>query len=86
VRLYADGIPVTIPDGQGQLSHFSLAGGDHVEIIRGPFSVLYGNSSGGVVQLFSATGQDPDELTCARPLPATTPIWLPRAGWASRTE
>lgn len=63
VRLYADGIPATMPDGQGQLSHFSLAGGDHVEIIRGPFSALYGNSSGGVVQLFSATGQEPDELT-----------------------
>jgi iron complex outermembrane recepter protein len=63
VRLYADGIPATMPDGQGQLSHFSLAGGDRVEIIRGPFSALYGNSSGGVVQLFSATGQQPDELT-----------------------
>ena len=63
VRLYADGIPATMPDGQGQLSHFSLAAGDRIEIIRGPFSALYGNSSGGVVQLFSAAGHEPDELT-----------------------
>lgn len=61
VRLYADGIPATMPDGQGQLSHFNLAAGDRVEIVRGPFSALYGNSSGGVVQVFSAVGQAPDE-------------------------
>ncbi len=59
VRLYADGIPATMPDGQGQLSHFALAAGDRVEVMRGPFSALYGNSSGGVVQLWSADGSDP---------------------------
>ena len=56
VRLYADGIPATMPDGQGQLSHFALAAADRVEVLRGPFSALYGNSSGGVVQLWSAAG------------------------------
>jgi iron complex outermembrane receptor protein len=56
VRLYADGIPATMPDGQGQLSHFALAAADRVEVLRGPFSALYGNSSGGVVQLWSAEG------------------------------
>ena len=56
VRLYADGIPATMPDGQGQLSHFALAAGDRLEVMRGPFSALYGNSSGGVVQLWSADG------------------------------
>ena len=56
VRLYADGIPATMPDGQGQLSHFALAAGDRIEVMRGPFSALYGNSSGGVVQLWSADG------------------------------
>ncbi len=59
VRLFADGIPATMPDGQGQLSHFALAAGDRVEVMRGPFSALYGNSSGGVVQLWSADGSDP---------------------------
>lgn len=62
VRLYADGVPATMPDGQGQLSHFNLMGGDRVEVLRGPFSALYGNSSGGVLQLFSADGQAPDEV------------------------
>ncbi len=61
VRLYADGIPATMPDGQGQLSHFALAAGDRVEVMRGPFSALYGNSSGGVVQLWSADGTDPPQ-------------------------
>ena len=60
VRLFADGIPATMPDGQGQLSHFNLLGGDRIEVMRGPFSALYGNSSGGVVQLWSAQGQDGD--------------------------
>jgi iron complex outermembrane receptor protein len=58
VRLYADGIPATQPDGQGQLSHFALAAGDRIEVMRGPFSALYGNSSGGVVQIISAEGTE----------------------------
>lgn len=60
VRLYADGIPATMPDGQGQLSHFALAGAERIEVMRGPFSALHGNSSGGVVQLFTADGQAGD--------------------------
>lgn len=59
LRLYADGIPATMPDGQGQISHFSLFGGERIEVMRGPFSALYGNSSGGVVQIFSADGRAP---------------------------
>jgi len=60
LRLYADGIPAAMPDGQGQLSHFNLMGGDRVEVLRGPFSALYGNSSGGVVQLWSKPGSSGD--------------------------
>ncbi|MFO1220401.1 MAG: TonB-dependent receptor [Burkholderiaceae bacterium] len=54
LRLYSDGIPASMPDGQGQVAHFDLAGAARVEVLRGPFSVLYGNSSGGVIALFSA--------------------------------
>ena len=54
LRLYSDGIPASMPDGQGQVSHFDLANAARVEVLRGPFSVLYGNSSGGVIALFSA--------------------------------
>jgi iron complex outermembrane receptor protein len=56
LRLYADGIPASMPDGQGQLSHFSVLGADSMQVMRGPFSALYGNSSGGVVQIWSAAG------------------------------
>ena len=58
LRLYADGIPATMPDGQGQLSHFSMQAADRIEVMRGPFSALYGNSSGGVMQIWSADGDD----------------------------
>ncbi|WFC42375.1 TonB-dependent receptor [Pseudoxanthomonas sp. SE1] len=53
LRLYADGVPATMPDGQGQVSHFNMLGADRVEVLRGPFSALHGNSSGGVIQLWS---------------------------------
>ena len=56
VRLYADGIPGTMPDGQGQFSHFDLLGADRIEVLRGPFSALYGNSSGGVISIFTEDG------------------------------
>lgn len=56
VRLYADGIPATMPDGQGQMSHFNVESTDRIEVMRGPFSALYGNSSGGVVQTWSGVG------------------------------
>src|SRR6266850_1922806 len=59
VRVYQDGIPATGPDGQGQVSQFNLDSASRVEILRGPFSALYGNSSGGVIQLVSATGKGP---------------------------
>jgi iron complex outermembrane receptor protein len=57
IRLYADGVPATMPDGQGQYSHFDLSGADHLEVLRGPFSALYGNASGGVIAIY--TGDAP---------------------------
>lgn len=62
VRVYQDGIPATGPDGQGQVSQFNLDSASRVEILRGPFSALYGNSSGGVIQLFTADGKGPPQL------------------------
>lgn len=54
LRIFADGIPATMPDGQGQVSHIPLAAIARVEVLRGPFSALYGNASGGVIEFFSA--------------------------------
>ena len=59
LRLYVDGIPATMPDGQGQVSHVVMAGAERIEVLRGPFSALHGNSSGGVVQVTSADGEAP---------------------------
>ncbi|MEO8739359.1 MAG: TonB-dependent receptor [Casimicrobiaceae bacterium] len=59
VRLFQDGIPATMPDGQGQASSFSLVSAKRVEVMRGPFSTLYGNASGGVISIFTEDGPDP---------------------------
>jgi iron complex outermembrane receptor protein len=53
IRLYADGIPASMPDGSGQVSHFSLSSAARVEVLRGPFSALHGNAAGGVIAIFS---------------------------------
>ncbi|NLD67853.1 MAG: TonB-dependent receptor [Limnobacter sp.] len=54
VRLLQDGIPFTMPDGQGQTGLFDLDSAARVEVLRGPFAALYGNSAGGVLSLFTA--------------------------------
>ena len=56
IRLIADGIPATMPDGQGQAASFNLSSAQNIEVLRGPFSSLYGNAAGGVVQIFTADG------------------------------
>ena len=62
VRLYVDGIPATLPDGQGQSTNIDIGSADRVEVLRGPFSALYGNSSGGVIQVFTEDGEAPPRL------------------------
>ena len=56
VKLYQDGIPFTMPDGQGQTGSFALDTAKRIEVLRGPFAALYGNASGGVIQLFTQDG------------------------------
>ncbi|HEV7914952.1 MAG TPA: TonB-dependent receptor, partial [Albitalea sp.] len=53
VRLIVDGIPATMPDGQGQASTIALASAGRIEVLRGPLAQLYGNAAGGVVQVFT---------------------------------
>ncbi|GJI93177.1 TonB-dependent receptor family protein [Duganella hordei] len=57
VRLIADGIPASMPDGQGQAATFNLDMAERIEVLRGPFSAIYGNHSGGVIQLFTREGE-----------------------------
>ena len=58
IRLIADGIPATMPDGQGQAATFALGSAERIEVLRGPFSSLYGNASGGVIVVDT---EDPPE-------------------------
>ncbi len=59
VRLYVDDIPATLPDGQGQITNVDLGSVQRIEVLRGPFSALYGNSSGGVVSVTTEDGAGP---------------------------
>lgn len=63
IRLYVDGIPATMPDGQGQTSNIDLKSLDHLEVLTGPFSSLYGNSSGGAILATTKEGQGRDSVT-----------------------
>jgi iron complex outermembrane recepter protein len=56
VRLYVDGIPASTPDGQGGSGLFDYSSAKSIEVLRGPFSALYGNHSGGVVQILTEDG------------------------------
>lgn len=57
IRLVADGIPASMPDGQGQAATFNLDRAERIEVLRGPLAVVYGNHAGGVIQLFTPDGK-----------------------------
>ncbi len=54
VQVLLDGIPQTLPDGQGQLTNVDMVDVERIELVRGASSALYGNASGGVVELRTA--------------------------------
>ena len=62
IRLYVDGIPATMPDGQGQTSNIDLSSLSHIEVLGGPFSSLYGNSSGGAILTSTKEGSGQDSI------------------------
>ena len=51
IKVIMDGIPQTLPDGQGQLTNLELGDVDHIEVLRGSSSALFGNASGGVISI-----------------------------------
>ncbi len=61
IRLITDGIPASMPDGQGQASTVSMTSADRMEVLTGPLAQLYGNASGGVIQTFTREAGDTPE-------------------------
>ena len=53
IKIILDGIPQTLPDGQGQLTHVDLGSTDRIEVLRGSASALYGNATGGVISIWT---------------------------------
>lgn len=53
VQILQDGVPMTMADGTTEPTNIDLGSLGRVEVLRGPSSVLYGNSAGGVINLQS---------------------------------
>lgn len=62
VRVFLDGVPQTLPDGQSQLTNVELGNIDRVEVLRGSTASLYGNGSAGVLS-FSNDMRAPTPFT-----------------------
>jgi len=73
VRILRDGMPLTMPDGQTAVDYLDLESVGRIEVFRGSASALYGNASGGVVDLH--TEAPPDD-----------PFALQLRGWAGDYE
>ena len=58
IKIIVDGIPQTLPDGQGNIDAIDLASAERVEVIKGPSSSLYGASSGGVINIVTEEGPE----------------------------
>lgn len=66
IKVFVDGIPATLPDGQTTLDHLDIGSLGRVEALRGPAAALYGNGAGGVLLFRSAapyTGSYSQEAT-----------------------
>jgi iron complex outermembrane receptor protein len=73
IRILRDGMPLTLPDGQTPIDYLDLETVDRVEVLRGAAAALYGNASGGVIDLRS-------------PPPPTVPFAVQARSWAGTAD
>ena len=83
IRLIQDGIPATMPDGQGQASTFALSSAERIEVLRGPFSSLYGNAAGGVIVVDTADAP-PHPTLSAGALAGSFDTWKATLGFGGQ--
>jgi iron complex outermembrane receptor protein len=51
IKILVDGIPETLPDGQGSVDGIDIGSTSQIEVLRGPSSSIWGNASGGVISV-----------------------------------
>lgn len=68
IRVVLDGIPLSLPDGQGQLTTVDLGAVERIEVLRGTASVLQGNAAGGILNITSLRPTTPASLGRGRVL------------------
>ena len=56
IKIFTDGIPNTLPDGQSNLDDLDLGSVQRMEVIRGPSSSLHGPAAGGVINIVTEDG------------------------------
>ena len=65
IQMRVDGIPATLPDGQTQLDSIDPSLIERMDIVRGPSAALYGNASGGMIDI--TTREAPPEKLIIMP-------------------
>jgi len=63
VQIYRDGLPITFADATGLTSIVDMNVISNIEVLKGPFSSMYGSSSSGVVQFFTEVPSKESEIS-----------------------
>lgn len=62
IRIYRDGLPISTPDGFGTPSAADLNTIGSIEVMKGPFSTMYGSTSAGVVHFITEKPTEPHKV------------------------